>query len=234
MMVTTMQDLLDIKEAAALLRVSETSLRRWTNAGRLPCLRIGGRHERRFRRQDLEAFVAGTGHASSAGASEKHFCGFYESEESRVRDAAAFLASGMSHDTRCLLAVTAGVRESLLAALERVRPETRADLRDRRIVVSTYRRSAAAQIEFWRTEMRAALAAGVSRILTLGDVSAGPLGRMPLEQVLQYEADYGRFIADAFPVTTLCQYDARELSAVAAAALLRRHDGTHRTYRLQH
>jgi len=26
----------------------QTSLRRWTNAGRLPCLRVGGRHERRF------------------------------------------------------------------------------------------------------------------------------------------------------------------------------------------
>jgi predicted site-specific integrase-resolvase len=29
-------ELLDIAQAAALLRVSEASLRRWTNAGRLP------------------------------------------------------------------------------------------------------------------------------------------------------------------------------------------------------
>ena len=34
-------DLLNIKEAAALLKVSEASLRRWTNAGRLACLRLG-------------------------------------------------------------------------------------------------------------------------------------------------------------------------------------------------
>ena len=36
-------DLLDIRQAATLLKVSETSLRRWTNAGTLPCLRIDGR-----------------------------------------------------------------------------------------------------------------------------------------------------------------------------------------------
>ena len=52
-------ELLDIAQAAALLRVSEASLRRWTNAGRLPCRRIGGRRERRFRRADLMAFLEG-------------------------------------------------------------------------------------------------------------------------------------------------------------------------------
>ena len=50
-------DLLNIKEAAALLKVSEASLRRWTNAGRLACLRLGAKRERRFRRADLMAFL---------------------------------------------------------------------------------------------------------------------------------------------------------------------------------
>src|SRR6267143_769869 len=39
-------ELLDIQQAAALLHVSETSLRRWTNAGRLACLRVDGLHAR--------------------------------------------------------------------------------------------------------------------------------------------------------------------------------------------
>src|SRR6266550_2581325 len=50
-------ELLDIAQAAALLNVSETSLRRWTNSGQLPCLRVGRRRERRFRRGDLMAFM---------------------------------------------------------------------------------------------------------------------------------------------------------------------------------
>jgi len=41
---------LNIEQAARLLNVSETSLRRWTNSGRLACLRVGRRRERRFRR----------------------------------------------------------------------------------------------------------------------------------------------------------------------------------------
>ena len=50
-------ELLDIGEAADFLNVSEASLRRWTNDGLLPCLRIGRRRERRFRRADLLAFM---------------------------------------------------------------------------------------------------------------------------------------------------------------------------------
>src|SRR6202521_2845109 len=54
---TDVNDLLDIGEAARFLNVSVTSLRRWTNAGVLECLRIGKRRERRFRRAALLAFM---------------------------------------------------------------------------------------------------------------------------------------------------------------------------------
>ena len=49
--------LLDINGAARFLGVSASSLRRWTNSGRLACLRVGGRRERRFRVADLVAFL---------------------------------------------------------------------------------------------------------------------------------------------------------------------------------
>jgi transcriptional repressor of dcmA and dcmR len=48
---------LTIDEAARLLRVSKTSLRRWTNSGRLRCYRLGLRNERRFRIDDLLNFL---------------------------------------------------------------------------------------------------------------------------------------------------------------------------------
>lgn len=51
------QKFLTIEEAAAFLHVSETSLRRWTNSGKLPCYRVGGRSERRFLMEDLLAFM---------------------------------------------------------------------------------------------------------------------------------------------------------------------------------
>src|SRR6266576_161538 len=90
-----MAELLDIREAAAFLRVSETSLRRWTNAGQLPCLRIGGRRERRFRRTDLLTFL-GVAARASPSPPHNHFCELYTSDLGRVRGAAAFLSEGLS------------------------------------------------------------------------------------------------------------------------------------------
>ncbi len=55
---------LTIAEAAELLKVSKTSLRRWSNDGRLRCYRVGHRGERRFRYSELLAFVYGNGEAA--------------------------------------------------------------------------------------------------------------------------------------------------------------------------
>src|ERR1700675_3984451 len=51
------QRFLTIGEAAEFLHVSEISLRRWTNSGKLRCFRVGGRNERRFLIEDLLAFM---------------------------------------------------------------------------------------------------------------------------------------------------------------------------------
>src|SRR5438067_7019095 len=51
------QRFLTIGEAAQFLNVSEVSLRRWTNSGKLRCFRVGGRSERRFLIEDLLAFM---------------------------------------------------------------------------------------------------------------------------------------------------------------------------------
>src|SRR5713226_3734668 len=55
------QRFLTISEAAEVLHVSEISLRRWTNSGKLRCFRVGGRNERRFLMDDLLAFMPSAG-----------------------------------------------------------------------------------------------------------------------------------------------------------------------------
>jgi excisionase family DNA binding protein len=52
-----MERLLNIKDAALFLNVSEMTIRRWTNSGKLTCHRVGGKRERRFYMRDLEAFL---------------------------------------------------------------------------------------------------------------------------------------------------------------------------------
>src|SRR5713226_5655018 len=101
-------ELLDIQQAAALLQVSETSLRRWTNAGRLACLRVGGRRERRFRRADLLAFLErNPGAAPQVTGTEvpDHFCGLYTSALTRTHQAAQFLADGLHARSTCFLEI---------------------------------------------------------------------------------------------------------------------------------
>jgi transcriptional repressor of dcmA and dcmR len=217
-------ELLDIREAADFLRVSETSLRRWTNAGRLPCLRIGGRRERRFRRDDLLAFIGAAGRAAPAPL-RNHFCELYTSDLGRVRGAAAFLSVGLQSGALCLLAAEKDVQRAVVARLEQDRPAARKDLSDGRLVVGEYRASAAAQLEYWRGRIRTALKTGISRVYVIGDLSAGALSLIPFVEILEYEAEYDRSIARAFPVITLCQYDARKISGLDAAGVLQCHDG---------
>src|SRR5438094_9198983 len=66
-LMTSDSEWLDIAQAAALLRVSEASLRRWTNGGRLPCRRIGGRRGRRVPRGGLMGVPGGGGRGAAAG-----------------------------------------------------------------------------------------------------------------------------------------------------------------------
>jgi hypothetical protein len=93
------------------------------------------------------------------------------------------------------------------------------------LVAAEYHTSAAEQLAYWRTQMRGAAGDGVARVYVVGDLGVG-LHRLPFAATLEYEAEYDRSVAQAFPVTTLCQYDARKISGLDAAGVLQCHDGT--------
>ena len=212
-------ELLDIAQAAALLQVSEASLRRWTNAGRLPCRRIGGRRERRFRRADLMAFLESDASATPAS----HVCAFYASVLGRTRQAASLVGNGLETDNVCILTAQPRVRERVLARLARRRPALRRDLESKRLLVSEYAETAASQLKFWETTFEAAMRDGAHALRVVGDVSGGSLARKgDFDQVLEYEAAYER-LSRRFPVTTACLYDARSHSGLETARLVQRH-----------
>ena len=138
-------ELLDIRQAAALLQVSAASLRRWSNAGRLASFRVGGRRERRFRRADLLAFLeshpAAAGPASAAApldAAHGHLCGLYLSDAARVRAAARFLADALRAGGVSVLAAEPTVGNRILTQLERQWPSVQRDIKSGRLVLSRY------------------------------------------------------------------------------------------------
>jgi excisionase family DNA binding protein len=230
------RDLLDIAEAAAFLNVSETSLRRWTNAGELPCLRIGKRRERRFRREDLLAFLNATGVASRAEASTAteghalidgvavphgtHQCGFYTSDIGRVQLAVRFLAGGMRPDSVCFLAGPRKLREPIVRELGATQPVLRQHLEDGTLVLSEYEKTGDKQIEYWESAIQDAQRRGARSIRIVGDVSG--FARRS-ESLVAYEADYTLRISSIYPVVTLCQYDVRKFSGVDLFRALKGH-----------
>ena len=58
---------LELQEAADYIGVHFSSLRRWTDDGKVPCIRTPGGH-RRFQRADLDAFVEGLRQGPEPGA----------------------------------------------------------------------------------------------------------------------------------------------------------------------
>jgi len=222
-------ELLDIKQAAAFLRVSETSLRRWTNSGRLKCFRVGLRRERRFRRADLLEFMEQPGGAASGGTSiggvavahGSHYCSLYESELARTRQAVAFLADGLGPESVCYLASLPEARAPVLALLEQDRPSLRSDIAAGRLVFAEYVAAADEQCAIWEATFIAASRSAARSFRVVGDVSGGRLAREnQMGDVLDYERNYERLIAQRFPVVTLCQYDARRLTGTDVAGLL--------------
>ncbi len=240
---TDPEDLLSIKEAAQLLRVSETSLRRWTNSGALDHLRIGGKRERRFRRSDLLAFLQsasvgqpevrvgkqgfGVGDFLFGGLPAKpgtHVCGISTSEATRSSQAAHFLYEGLRGRRKCLLVTSPGARRAILADLERRMPSVESEIQSGLLVGSDYASSGAAQVEYFEDQLGKAVHAGARSLYVIGDLSGGgPEPGVAFSHILEYEYEYERRIAQKFPVVTLCQYDARRLSGPEVLATLQAH-----------
>jgi excisionase family DNA binding protein len=220
------EPLLDIEQAARFLNVSETSLRRWTNDGRLACLRVGRRRERRFRRVDLLAFLerepAGTGRGAGSLTDGVHLCGLYSSDEGQVRQALLFLMEGFRSGTVSYLVGTPEMRGRIVAGLEREHSDLGGAMAAGRLVVSDYAESAAAQLVWWETRIEEAVRRGARLVRAIGDASAF-VQAASRDELLEYEAEYERRIAHRFPVVTMCQYDVRQFSGLLVVEALRAH-----------
>jgi excisionase family DNA binding protein len=233
-------DLLNIKQAAEFLKVSETSLRRWTNSGRLACLRVGRKRERRFRRSDLLAFLEEqptepgsyseaaesvpsreTGISGDLLTERAHLCGLYATDEGRATQAAAFLAEGLHVGSTCFVMASPSVRDDILAQLAQSHPDLRASVDDRLVEITDYAGSSGAQLREFERRYRAALDAGARSLRMVADVwvVAEWLTR---KELIGYEAGYEK-MSQRYPIVTLCLYDVRRFGGMDVVAALKGH-----------
>ena len=227
-------DLLDIAEAAAFLQVSPASLRRWTNAGLLACYRIGGRRERRFRQEDLLAFLESHSRsapavlAQSDASAERaaHLCSLYASERERTSQIASFLAEGLDCGAVCFLGATRDVQKRVRRAMGVRAQALGGAIASGHVTLFELADEPTQQLEAWRSLFDAAVRSGARSLCAIGDVSGASFARRhTLDEVLEFEATYDRTLAARFPVASLCLYDARRLSGVETARVLSTHTG---------
>src|ERR1700704_2570584 len=109
--------LLNTREAARFLRVSEASIRRWSDAGLLPASRVGRRRERRFAHDELVRFLGQSDlHVQPATAQPvrvivggapvpvgTHFAPIYGTDRGGLRLSIPFLADGLRAGQPCFL-----------------------------------------------------------------------------------------------------------------------------------
>jgi hypothetical protein len=229
---------LNTAEAARFLRVSEASVRRWSDAGLLPARRVGPRQERRFTEVDLLAFMApaGASAAPAAGIPTEinvagvslplgaHLATFYSSDAGRLRLALPLLADGLRAGQPCFLAASGAVLDAYVDAL-RSAPgvDVEEALRSGRLYSADGPGvDADGALRFWEQLFWNALAAGPTILRIVGDMACERQLFTSAPEMMRYELAFST-MAKRFPTVTLCQYDAREFDGMALLEAIRAH-----------
>lgn len=224
-------ELLDIRQAADFLKVSETSLRRWTNAGRLPCLRVGRRRERRFRRAELLAFAeqqpgVGPGVAASrSAAAGAHLLGLHGSDGGGTDLAAACLADAFREGRTSFLVASSRLRDAVLQRLQERHPIAKSRIERGELTGFEFVGSVAGQLEDLEGRFERARRRGAESFCLVGEAWRVKKA-LRMDSLVEYEAGYDTRIAHRYPVMTLCLYDVRAFSASELLGALKLHPDT--------
>ncbi len=233
--------LLNTRQAAEMLNVSEVSIRRWTTAGSLACVRLGAKRERRFRREDLLAFLQSNepsgqpptpaadvvleGLAVENGA---HLCTIYENDLGRLKLSVPLLADGLRSDALCLLVGARDAKEAILERLEALHEPLAEDIRAGWLLLSDGGGSARQMLDDLETVFVTAVSGGRQAIRLVGDMAWSIERGMDLDELMAFETGYNHDLARRFPVVSLCQYDARRFSGIGILRSLKCHEDTYK------
>lgn len=215
--------MLNTPEAARFLRVSQASVRRWFDAGLLPGHRVGRRGERRFKQEDLVAFL-NRGSAPSAGAAAVnvggvtsgvplHLATLFGTDRGGLRLTAPFLREGIRLGQHCYLVASGAVLERYASELGSL---------DGIDVVEFKGGTADAAIVQWEDSLARSLAEGSPVIRIVGEMVEERAMFASEDEMLRYEEAFD-LMCRRFPLAVLCQYDARRFDGLAVLRALKAH-----------
>ncbi len=225
------QRFLTIGGAAEFLHVSEVSLRRWTNSGKLRCFRVGGRNERRFLAEDLLAFmhsmnaqaepqVDETNSTNDTDYTERHISLFFRDAEEQWQLVRPYIVDHLNAGAPVIYLQHSTSPEQLMQRLHaeglpldkliargllRVLPPAQTYLLPGRF-------DGQRMLGFLEMAILATLEAGHKRILMTGEMTWSLQGTPGAEEMAKYEEDLNPLV-DKYPaVTIVCQYDLKRFS----------------------
>jgi transcriptional repressor of dcmA and dcmR len=226
--------MLNTREAARFLRVSEASIRRWSDAGLLPARRVGRRRERRFDEADLKSFLGESTQAPPAADRlnaggvllplHGHFATFYDSDPGRLRITVPFLADGLRSGQTCFLAASGKVLDTYLESLNADRGvDVKGALDSGHLVtIGGPGSTVDGALRFWETSMGRSLAPGPTVIRVVGEMSCVREIFTSDAEMIRYETAFNTFAA-RFPSVALCAYDVREFDGQVIFDAMRVH-----------
>ena len=230
--------LLTTREAATFLKVSQASIRRWTDSGLLPASRVGRRRARRLREEDLRSFLEGGPRQNVAAADANpastmviqdvvvplgsHLACFYTTDTGRLRLGLPFLRDGLLAGQSAFRA-TPDVREQYFAALRNEGVDAAEAIRDGLLMLyPEVTGSAREQVARFEQLLTAASRRRPGPIRILAEVLADveTVGSVTEHLVVEQQVDA---LFKRFPVVTLCAYDARVFDGVTVVEALKLH-----------
>jgi excisionase family DNA binding protein len=231
--------LLTTREAATFLKVSEASIRRWTDSGLLPAHRVGRRRARRLREEDLRMFME-AGPVASAAATDSspsstmviqdvvvslgdHLAAFYTTDAGRLRLGLPMMRDGLLAGQTVVLRATPRVREHYFAALQNEGVDAAAAIQAGLLMLyPEVPGSASEQVEGFEQLLTAATRKRPGPIRLLADVLANVEAVGSVAEHLLVEQRVGPLFK-RFPVVTICGYDVRAFDGVTVIEALKLH-----------
>jgi excisionase family DNA binding protein len=230
--------LLNTEEAARFLRVSEASIRRWSDAGLLPVRRVGGRRERRFREADLIEYLGSGQTPPGAPVAQSplevnvggtplrlhsHVASFYDTDAGRFRITIPFLADGIRSGQPCFLVASSDMVEAYVDALREHGCDIDAAIkRDQFVVIDGPGTTVQGALDFWEQSWWSVLAGGRTIIRVAGEMGSERKVFSSVAEMMRYEVAFN-MIAKRFPTVTICQYDVREFDGETIFQAMRAH-----------